>query len=196
MPSMRTIAVMMLTVTLLFGLVPARRVLPVQVTGQATCDATLVTLLLVGIRDYGYQAPIRLDYYNFAQYRFLVEAATGTDLPPFLPEDDTATGDQVASLIEQVATQLDLSALPDPETALTPRLDDTAGIVDNSDETNAGTDAIQDAIQVEVDAVQNPGDADSLNTGLLPGEPEICSLLRADLVNFLYDHLHTDLNRP
>ncbi len=38
-------------------------------TELVTCDATLVSLTLLAVRDYGYEPPIRFDVFNYGQYR-------------------------------------------------------------------------------------------------------------------------------
>src|SRR5687767_15152503 len=91
---------------LAFTLVLAPLVVSAQDTrDDASCDATLVTLLVVAMQHYGYQPPLRLDFYDFDQYTALVSAVAGVELTDY-PEDTQVVeaGQQASDAVNQAAT--------------------------------------------------------------------------------------------
>jgi hypothetical protein len=158
-------------------------------TEPVTCDATLVTLTLLAVRDFGYQPPIRFDIYNYAQYRPLAEAVTGMALPQPQATLEPSAGEQARDAFNQAAAELQsqgLGLLGDGLAALS----DEAGTI-----FDAGAAVLQQgqaALQAGADALNNTGDGTTLTYGSVPGQHEFCELLRVDVVDFLAAQLRQE----
>lgn len=155
------------------------------------CDATLMTLLLVAIHDYGYQPPLRLEAYDFAQYRPLGEAVTGQTLPVYSTPSGPGVREQTEQGLQAAATELAQGGLGLIGEGLSAIADEAGAIAE------AGQEALQtgaQAIQAGVAAV-DARDAERsgmLAYGAVPGEPDACTQLRVDLVDFLWNDLRAE----
>jgi hypothetical protein len=156
-------------------------------TDMASCDATLVTLLVVAIQQYGYQPPLRLDFYDFDQYTALVSAAAGVELTDYPEETQVVeAGQQASDAVNQAATSAADSGLP----ALAEGLNEISDEV--GDIASAGQDALEAgeaALNAGAAAIEEHENPTYLYYGGLPGEAEACAALRTDLVDFMYAQL-------
>lgn len=158
-----------------------------QDTNQpVTCDATLMTLMLVAVQDYGYEPPIRFDLFNYAQYRPLAESITGQPLPEPQATLSPSAGDQAQAAIQDAAADLEARGLGAIGEGLSDISDELASVVD------VGADALQQgqaAIEAGADALQNRDDGGLLTYGTVSGQHEYCDFLRVDLVDFMWSQL-------
>lgn len=181
---MKNLLLALVAITLLAALPVSAQEAP----EPARCDATLVTLLVVALTEYDYTPPMRLDLYDFGEYRTLVASAAGVELPERVRAQGPSAGDQAEALVNEAATELAESGLG----ALGDGLSQISGAI--GDVVDAGEEAIaagQDAIEGGAAALDQRGAAhrDMLVTGALPGEASACGLLRADLLGFMLQRL-------
>lgn len=158
-------------------------------TEPVTCDATLVTLTLLAVRDFGYEPPIRFDIYNYAQYRTLAEAVTGMALPVPEATISPSAGEQAEAAFNEAAAELESQGLGLLGEGLAALSDEAGTIFD------AGAAALeqgQAALQAGTDALNNTGDSTTLGYGAVPGQHEFCDLLRVDVVDFLAAQLRQE----
>jgi len=158
-------------------------------TEPVTCDATLVSLMLLAVRDYGYEPPIRFDIFNYAQYRLLAEAITGQALPEPQATLEPSSGQQAEAALQGAAADLEARGLGALGEGLANLSDEAGTLVD------AGEAALQQgqaAIQAGAEAMQQSGEGDALGYGNVPGQHEYCDFLRMDLVDFLAARLQAE----
>lgn len=182
----------MLSVGMVLGLCLSLVGIPVsaqQPTEPVTCDATLVTLTLLAVRDYGYEPPIRFDIFNYGQYRPLAEAVTGQTLPEPLATVAPSAGQQAQAAMQGAAADLEARGLGAIGEGLANLSDEAASLVD------AGEAALQQgqaALQAGAEALQTSGQGEGLGYGAVPGQHEYCDFLRVDLVDFLAARLQAE----
>jgi hypothetical protein len=155
-------------------------------TQPITCDATLVTLMLVAVQDYGYEPPIRFDLFNYAQYRPLAEAISGQALPEPQATLSPSAGEQAREALQDAAADLEARGLGAIGEGLAGISDELASVVD------AGAAALQQgqaAIEAGAAALQNRDDGTLLTYGTVPGQSEYCDFLRVDLIDFMWQRL-------
>lgn len=171
---------LMLTVSLLFAAIaPAAAQ---DTTEPVTCDATLMTLTLLAVRDFDYEPPIRFDIFNYAQYRPLAEVVTGMTLPEPQATISASAGDQARVALQDAAADLEARGLGAIGEGLASLSDEAASIFD------AGERALQQgqaAIQAGAAAFGSTSDEHGLGYGNVPGQHDFCALLRIEVVDFL-----------
>ena len=187
-PLRRAIVTGALALSLLAPFV-ARPAAAQDTTEPVTCDATLVSLLLLAVRDYGYEPPIRFDIFNYAQYRPLAEAITGQTLPEPQATLAPSAGQQAEAALQDAAVDLEARGLGALGEGLANLSDEAGSLVD------AGAAALQQgqaAIQAGAEALQHSGEGDALGYGAVPGQHDYCDFLRVDLVDFLAARLQAE----
>ena len=153
----------------------------------ASCDATLVTLLIVAIHQYGYQPPLRLDFYDFDQYTALVSAVAGVELTDYPEETQVVeAGQQAADAVNQAATSAAEGGLPGLAEGLNEISDEVGDIASAGQDALEAGEAALNAGAAALEEHENPA---YLYYGGLPGEVEACASLRTDLVDFMYAQL-------
>lgn len=158
-----------------------------ETTEPVTCDATLMTLLLVAVQDYGYEPSTGYAIFNFAQYRPLAEVITGQPLP--LPNDavEPSAGQQAQSALQDAAADLEARGWGALGQGLADISDEIAAVVEAGDEVLQQGQA---AIQAGAEALQNRNEGELLTYGTVPGQHDYCDLLRVELVDFMTARLN------
>jgi hypothetical protein len=146
---------------------------------MATCDATLVTLLLVAIENYDYQPPQTLDQYAFGPYS---DKSVSSE-----PEAPTVR-EQAEARVAEAAQTVGEGGFPGIAREIG-ELSDTVG--DIAEMGSNLIDAGQAAFEAGRDALEGTESESvgEMTLGALPGESDVCTELRRDLVNFLFMNL-------
>jgi hypothetical protein len=143
----------------------------------ATCDATLVTLLLVAIENYNYQPPQALDLYAFGPY---------SDKPVSSEPEAPTVREQAEARVAEAAQTVGEGGFPGIAREIG-ELSDTVG--DIAEMGSNLLEAGQAALEAGRDALEGTESVGEMTLGALPGESDICTELRRDLVSFLFVNL-------
>lgn len=143
----------------------------------ATCDATLVTLLLVAIENYSYQPPQTLDQYAFGPY---------SDKPVSSEPEAPTVREQAEARVAEAAQTVGEGGFPGIAREIG-ELSDTVG--DIAEMGSNLLEAGQAAFEAGRDALEGTESVGEMTLGALPGESDVCTELRRDLVNFLFMNL-------
>ncbi len=144
----------------------------------ATCDATLITLLLVTIQNYDYQPPAALEQYAFGPY---------SDQPTTSDSDALTVRQQAEDRVSQAAQTFEEEGYPGIAREIG-NMSDVVGDVAEAGESllEAGEAALQAGQSALTGTDDETGE---MPLGVRPGEPETCTALRRNLVSFLYVQL-------
>ena len=143
----------------------------------ATCDATLVTLLLVAIENYNYQPPQSLDQYAFGPY---------SNKPVSSEPEAPTVREQAEARVAEAAQTVGEGGFPGIAREIS-ELSDTVG--DIAEMGSNLLEAGQAAFEAGRDALEGTESIGEMTLGALPDESEVCTVLRRDLVNFLFINL-------
>ena len=143
----------------------------------ATCDATLVTLLLVAIENYNYQPPQGLDQYAFGPY---------SNKPVSSEPEAPTVREQAEARVAEAAQTVGEGGFPGIAREISELSDTVRDIAEmGSNLLEAG----QAAFEAGRDALEGTESIGEMTLGALPDESEVCTELRRDLVNFLFMNL-------
>lgn len=143
----------------------------------ATCDATLITLLIVAIEHDEYRPPMPLDRYDFGPY---------SDKPVSSAPEAPTVREQAEARVAQAAETVEDGGFPGIAREIG-ELADTVG--DLAEAGSSLLEAGQAAFEAGRAALEGTEQVGEMTLGALPGEPAVCTELRRDLVNFLFTQM-------
>lgn len=150
---------------------------PADDRAALSCDATLVTLLLVAINDYGYQPPRPLGDYALGPYSDQ-RISAGVDAP--------TVRQQAEARVAEAARAAEREGFPGVARELE-GISDAVGELAEAGE--ALLEAGEAAFEAGRAAFESSDEPRTMSLGALPDEAAACTELRQDLVNFLFVHL-------